>query len=382
MKRNIPQKIILVFFFVVLLAPLLQQKFHIVESGRLFGAITDSPDVNFTIRGWWDGSYQKKKTFYLNDSFGFRTDFVRMNNQVDYFLYHRINQRSTVVGKNGVLFERSYIDEYNGKDFVGDPEIRGKLEKLKAIQDTLTRLGKTFVFVYAPSKAYYFPDDFPDDLPKVSSKNTNYRSFRRIGDSLGINQIDCNAWFVKMKGKTEGILMSKGGVHWTFYGALMAADSIVRYVENARHIDMPRFLWKEAWLGEPRPQEVDLIAAANLIYPIAKDEYRYPILLEENDSLKTKPDMIFLGDSFLWTFAYNNVMPHISKNWEFWYYFRQAWNQDVGSGKIPTIDLGNYDWFQSLMQKDCLVMLYTEPNLPSIGNDFIEKAYDKFYPKK
>lgn len=382
MKKNLPQKIILVFFFLILLAPLAQHKFNIVTSGRLFGYIQDSADVKFGVRGWWDGSYQRKKTFYLNDSFGFRSDFVRLNNQLDYFLYNRIHANATVAGKNGVMYEKAYIEEYNGVGFEGDAIAREKLKKIKAIQDTLSRLGKTFLLVYAPSKAYYFPDDFPKGFRKVVNKNNYYRSYRRLGDSLGVNQIDCNAWFVKMKPTTEAMLMSKEGIHWTYYGALVAADSIVRYLERVRHIDMPNFTWKRTLSGEPKDQEVDITAAANLIFPVAKEDYRYPELIEEKDSLKTKPSIIFLGDSFLWTFAFNNVWPHISNDWEFWYYFHEAWSPDVASGKIPTIDLGQYDWFGSLLKKDCFVMLYTEPNLASLGNDFVEKAYDKFYPKK
>jgi hypothetical protein len=374
-------RILLALLFIIFL-PWLQQAFSFVESGKLNGAITDAPNVDFTWKGWWDGSYQQKKNAYLNDSFGFRPDLVRFHNQLNFWLFKKLYADKVVIGTHNVFYEKSYIDEYCGTGYEGDSIAREKLTKLKAIQDTLTRLGKTFVLVYAPSKAYYFPNNFPEDLQCAPTQMSNYHAFRRIGDSLHLNQIDCNGWFVSMRDKAGGMVMSKSGIHWTYFGAIIAADSIIRYIDKARNIDMPMLKWNKIDVGEGLSQELDILQATNLIFPVIHELYSHPEIIPDTGVNKVKPKTIFLGDSYLWTFAYNNVMKTCSTDWEFWYYNNDVWTQNVFDGKEQLKHINNYDWFQSLMQRDCIIMMYTEPNLWNLGNGFIEDTYAKFYPNK
>ena len=67
----------LLFRLIVLIAPLLQSGFKVFKGGALKGAIIPVPDVEFTLKGWFDGSYQQGKEEYLNEHFGFRNDLVR-----------------------------------------------------------------------------------------------------------------------------------------------------------------------------------------------------------------------------------------------------------------------------------------------------------------
>ena len=118
------------------------------------------------------------------------------------------------MGTHHCLYQEPYINAYYGEDFAGYKTIRERSIKLKAIQDTFAKLGKSLVLVYAPNKAAYYPEYFPEHRVHDKKGVTNLEEYRRMADSLGINQIDMNAWFISMKKTTHELLFSKQGIHW------------------------------------------------------------------------------------------------------------------------------------------------------------------------
>ena len=256
------------FLFLVMILPFLQHCFGFIESGKLNGYIVSTPDVKFSYPKWWDGTYQKQKSYFLNDSVGFRPDLVRLSDQIGFSLFNEVHAADVYLGKDGQLFSKVHTDEYFGGDHIGIDTVRTMLIKLKRIQDTLEHLGKTMVFVYAPSKAYYLPEKIPDCLrlaepPKIS----NYHTFKRLGDSLHINQLDFNAYFIAMKDTVKNLIFSKQGTHWTNYGALLGGDSLTKYIERTRNISMPELTIEEMqYSAAARNDDADLSRILNLIY--------------------------------------------------------------------------------------------------------------------
>jgi len=376
------------FFLLMLIAafPFLQNGLSFYESGQLKGAVVSAPDVAFMWSGWWDGTYQKAKNLYLNDNTSCRPDLVRLNNQVDYGLFGKLHANGVVMGKDDYLYEESYIDEYYGFDFMGEEVIRDEARKIKKIQDTLERMGKTFVFMYAPSKAWYFPDDFPAGMKKKEGMHpTNYETYKRLGDSMGVHQVDFNGWFMAMKDTSKNLLFSRLGTHWTVYGSLLACDSMIKYVEKVRKIQMPGLQWHETDYSDiPQRTDNDLAAGLNLITHFKKERFSYPKYFYNYDGNKEKPRGIYIGDSFLWTWVNNGLMKSVNTDWQVWYYFNEEWNESTFSGLEPMRYLENFKWQDELLKTDCVVALYTPANFKGFNFDgsFIEKMYQYFYPVK
>ncbi len=369
--------------FTVMLLPFLQLCTNAIDSAGLFGDYTNSPDVIFTWAKWWNGSYQQGKSAYVNDQGGFRRDLVRTNNQVDYWLFKKLHCNSVVLGKNQNLYQPDYINAYYGRDFIGKDSALHQMIKLKAIQDTLSRLGKTLILAYSPCKAFFYPDDYPDELKGPHIAPTNYQTFLHLADSLKLNQVDFNAWFVHMKETSKEVLYPRQGIHWSVYGALLAADSLTRYIEQLRQIKMQHMALNNLrHSSRSEDTDEDVFKALNLIFPIYTDNFTYPEIVFKEDSTRTKPKVIYIGDSFCINWIHDNYMQFSNTNWEFWFYFHQVINQDNRDKSENWIPMNSYDWKNKIKNADCIVIMYTSHNLHELGNGFIEQSYDYFYPVK
>jgi hypothetical protein len=371
------KKGLLVFIFIILLLPLVQQCFPFITSGQLEGSYTDAKEVAFSWGKWADASYQKGKTDFCNDHVGFRPDLLRINNQIDFSLFGDCHAVWAVLGTHDCLFQDVYINAIYGQNFIGYPAIRERAIKLKAIQDTMARLGKLFVLVYGPNKARFYPENFPKNRMHDSRGVTNFEVYRKMGDSLGINQIDMNSWFVSMKNKLKDSLFAKQGIHWTVYGAILAGDSLMTYIEKAmhRHIPHPKCSKMER-STEPRSGDDDVERSINIIFPVTTETFTYPVIEDVPDSGCIKPNVIYLGDSYAFKMIVYGIVNRMNRNCEYWGYF-----EDVrGFNIYKWAYIKDYDWKKALDENDCLVMLYTEFNLWQLGNGFIESAYDYYYP--
>lgn len=374
---------LLALLMLIIAFPLLQQSFPFFESGKLGGAIKEVGDSTFNWNKWWDGSYQAQKNDYLNDNTGCRPDLVRINNQLDYWLFNKYHAYGVVKGKDDYLFEEMYLNEYNGLDFLGVDNIRRKIFRMKKIQDTLEKMGKTFVFIYAPSKAWYYPDKFPRNMEQKERKPTNYETFRRLADSAGVHQIDFNSWFLSMKGRNTDTLFSRVGIHWTMYGALLASDSMIKYIEHARNITLPDIRYDSithTW--DARKTDNDIATGLNLITQFRPEVFTYMKYHFDFSGNRTRPRMIYIGDSFVWVLMNDGLMQNINSSWEFWYYFNEVWSDKAASGLEPVRHMNEVDWASRIAGTDCVVAIFTPANLTALDyeGEFVFQMYQHYYP--
>jgi len=305
---------------------------------------------------------------------------VRIGSQTDFSLFGKVHADHVVIGKDNYLFEEAYIDEYTGSHTVPETAQVKALYKLKCIQDTMMRLGKTIVLLDAASKPYFMPDKMPSyGRYGHYFGPSSYLAHLRICDSLGIHHIDLNKWFMGMRDTAHNKLFTKQGTHWSTYGALLVADSLIKYIEKTRKIQLPELqITQMRYDSIPRNSDADIGKAINLIVPLKNEILSYPEFVYKKDSTTSKPKMIFVGDSFIWTFVHVHLLENISDGWEFWYYFSEVYKDKADT--LMHIDA--YDWQKALSQADCIVMVYTTTNLLDLGSKygFIEKCYDHYYP--
>ena len=373
---------IFVAALLVLCLPLIQQNYPFFTSGKLDGWFTSAPPDTFSVKRWWSGAYQAGTNDYTNDHMGFRNELIRVNNQLEFSLFDKTHSLSIVIGKERYLYQGVYINSYYGNDFVGYDPIREKLRKLKALQDTFAAMGKTIVVVHAPCKAYYYPEYIPDRLIQPKRTATNFEVYKRVCDSMGINQLDFNSWYVSLKNKGNELLYPKQAFHWSVYGSLLAADTFTRYIEKCRNIKMPHPVWDNIeHSNTPRYTDADIAKTCDIIFPTAVETFSYPVVHYKADATASRPKTVYIGDSFLLTWMYDGLMQNTNTDWQIWYYFRLLYDKDHNE-ETPELYVGNTDWLAVLKKADCVVFMYTAHNLKEMGNGLIEQAYGYYFEGK
>ncbi len=244
-EENI-QKILFRIMLLLLFVPMLQGQFDLFSVGKLGGYELPPPNTKWTPKDWLNAAYQDKKEAFIKANFGFRNWALRLDHQLAYSLYHASKAKAVVIGQEGYLHELDYIKEHNGIFPVKEDEIKQKLSQLRQVQDTLQKLGKHLFVVIGPNKADFFPEYLPvkDQIPREGLK-TNYDYYIRGMKERGINHIDANGWFMEMKGKKPYPLFPQTGIHFSFYGAALFADTIISHIEEALQKDLPDFGWSE-----------------------------------------------------------------------------------------------------------------------------------------
>lgn len=363
------------FLIFLLVFPFIQAQFKLIKEKPLKGAVTIAANVKPTIKGWFNTDYQVKKEEYLNDAFGFRSTFVRINNQIAFSLFKKANARGVIVGKEKYLFEESYIKAWYGQDLIETDTISRRMKQLKVIQDTLALRKKTLILVLAADKGSYFPEYFPAQYDTVKGP-TNYETYVRYASENGINLIDFNRYFLENKTISRFPLYSKYGIHWTFYGSCLAADSILSFIEKARQIDMPDFKWSVIDLKKARGDDYDIGAGLNLIFKLKREKLAYPRIYFEPENGKTKPSVLVIADSYYWG-MFNFGISNVFSTSHFWFYNQQVFPE---SFKNP-LYTNQLDIMDEIGKHDVIILMSTGPNLPGLGWGFIQNTYNILFDK-
>lgn len=368
--RNKSITILFYGIFILLLIPWIQSVLNIAYEKPLSGAIKEPVETEFTFTGWFSGEFQSKHEEYINESFGFRNFFVRLNNQLAFNLFNKAKANGVIVGKDNYLYELNYLLAYSGKDFIGEDSIRQNIERLKFIQEELGKRNKTVLLVLAPGKASFYPEFIPDEYLQTDSP-TNYKIYAKLSNDFGINTIDFNSYFISQKESSEYPLYPKGGIHWSHYGMCMALDSIVHRLEKLRNENLTEIYWDNVRMDLPNEVDNDIANGMNLLFTPCKDSMAYPEIIIKEEDVAVRPSAVVIGDSFYWD-MYNLTPRVFNENHHFWYYNKEGFPPEAGS----PVNVDNLNFQQELEQHDIFMILCTEANLSRLGWGFIDRAYE------
>ncbi|MBL0309946.1 MAG: hypothetical protein IPP77_09790 [Bacteroidetes bacterium] len=374
MKQNKFKSWLLATFLILLWAPIVQDNLHIFKGGALKGAYTLPDNVNFDFKIWFTRDYADKKDEYLSSCFGFRPDFVRLHNQLKYWAFKLASSNNVIIGKENYLYEQHYIDEYFGTSFIGEEKIVQNVRDLKELQDSLSVRGIFMFTFFAPGKGSFYPEFIPNRAVKPKQPNTNYSAYISTCQKAGINYVDCKAWFMAMKDTSRYRLFPKGGVHWSYYGDMLAFDSLVHYVEGKTGKDLPDLKLDSIQVRfTPMKRDYDAGDGLNLIFPLFKDTLAYP---HYSVNWKDKDQMasLTIADSYYWE-MYMSLAPQVFSEVNFWYYFN-----DFVSKNGHTAN--KHDMKDFICQHQVVCLMYTDAGLANFGSGFIQSALYQFKEKR
>lgn len=244
---QIIQRVFVILFFILLLFPLVQQRFNVISEVKL-----DENRVREKFPTFIE--LQKLPSFlhgiqiYVDDSFGFRDTLIRMKNQIDLSLFG-ISEK-VYVNPGGYLFSREFDNKYRAEISAASPEHWLALfSKIDYLQQTLKQRGITLVFVPVPLADSIYPEEF-SHIPNVGYGEKLYRKFYDFFDSKNIAYVDIIGELRKHKGEP---IYYKTDIHYTqvggFYVMRAMLNDLYRRVGNKRVWDYPLRYNSEGFSG-------------------------------------------------------------------------------------------------------------------------------------
>ena len=367
-------KILFFLLMALLVAPMLQQSLEIVKTGELHGSAKKVNMPALNVDNWFSEKFQSGAEKYLARNFGFFSWFIRVENQIQYSFFDKAKANGVIIGKEKYLYEKSYIDAYYGDDYLGDSTINSLYSKLKKLSDTLEKHNTKILVVFAPGKGSFFPQYIPEKL--ISTKGqTNLEVCVKIADSLKLNYIDMSSWFIEMKDTATYPLYPKTGIHWSYYGVSLAADSIVSYCKNRLGLTLSDINWSAIEMNRNlKGPDNDIEKGMNLIFDLPNHEMPY-LKIESEKQANDVAQSIVIADSYYWQLFNLGFSTRVFREGQFWFYSRQVFPK-INNQETWVKDL---NFKQELINQDIIILLTTEPVLKREYWGFVDKAFNAFY---
>lgn len=364
----------------LLVLPAIQRETRIFRVKSLAGDFEYAENPVFTRTGWMDGTFQAAFDTWLEENIGFRNILIRITNQVDFSLFNLVHAEGVVIGKEKQLIEYDYIRAYDGGDFLGEANIDKRIRKLKFLQEYLkAEHDIDFILVFEPGKASFYPEYIPEKYLTRKNPKTNYQYFVNAANDYNVRFVDLNGWFMNMKGTKKYPLYPRYGTHWSEYGMSFAADSLIKYLESIRQIDM-NDVYIDSLEVELRAHEpdYDMGSALNLLCRLPEsDSLAYPVWTFEDNPDKPKPMVLTIADSYFWNIFNTGIPYHLFKNQAFWYFGNLVYPEYY---KEPTFAT-NLNLKEEVEKQDIILMMVTERFLHKFDFSLVENLHKLYAPQ-
>lgn len=366
---------VVVLAFLALCQPLAMSLFKENTRPNLVGLVLNDEKPELTASNWFSGSYQKGMDDYNNDHWAWKENMVRLNNQFYYAAFNKIRVNRFVIGKEDYVFSESYIFSAFGDDLLPDGSVEDLMAKAKVLQDTLKRKGIDLLFVYAPGKGSYCKE-FIEDKYVHPIASTNHSRFLEASRKWGVNHLDLLTWFDQLKPASPFPLFPRFGHHWSYYGECLAVDTILKHIEHLHRCDLPAIVWdKIEVVDTARFRDADVLKSMNLYRnPPQNMKLAYPDIKFELDSSKNRTRVLTISDSYWYGPVYMGVPPSCFAGGEFWYYY----NRIVPTPEDEKTEVWQIDLKKAIESNAVIMLLYSDGNLPTFGNGFIQDAYELY----
>jgi hypothetical protein len=369
------RQLIFLVILAILILPSLQNKFHFITSKKLQGDMAPVAVPQFSWKSWFKGEYQRGKIVHIEDSIGFKSDLVRLYNQIDFSLFSIPHAATIVYGKNNNFFAEHYIRAYLGDYYIGKPYIDLHAWEFKRLQDILWKTKKIMLVVlFAPDKGSFMPENFPDRYKKRPRTGpSNHDMWVRKCREYGVNYIDYTGWFLKLKDTCRFPLIPKMGMHWSYYGAYIAADTMVSYLEKKMNTTLLHpILDSIHWSDDYKYHDNEVTNTMNLIWPRKYMKMPYPFYHYKSDTTIYRPNALVISDSYNWHWFEENLNDRIFRKHEFWYYFKDCYPE---SWTKPTTTDG-IDLKKEIEKYNVILILQVNGGAGKMGFEFLDRAYD------
>ena len=201
MIKRIPAlSVLFITLFILLVLSLLLPKQTYSESENKY--LATLPD--FSIRTFWNGTFETKYSTYLSDQFPGRSSWITAKSIAESFLFKTENN-GIVYGKDGYLFPK--FQSFDQSTY---------WDNLKAIESFAETASSDVHVLVVPSAYTVLTDYIPSGVPSVDEKNSLKEGLPLLS---GCDVID--TWDTLENAQNDYIFY-RTDHHWTTYGAYLA----------------------------------------------------------------------------------------------------------------------------------------------------------------
>lgn len=244
-----------------------------------------------------------------------REFFIRANNGIAYAL-GRSTVPSIVIGRDRMLYETTYIDDWCGRGTPIDAEAQAA--RIARIAAAVRRAGKAFVFIVSPSKVALYPDGLPE--PCIPAATRDYDRLLAALARHDVPVVDGHVLAHAAKASQNLPVFNRDGIHWndiSVYPAIRGLfDQLGAQLATPprqlalSHVDVDRW---------PFDDEDDLARLLNL--PVTLPVYPSPHGRFTASPEGTPPRLMVVGSSFMWQFLRILSLNTVLGDSKFYFYF-------------------------------------------------------------
>lgn len=383
MKSKLLYIILFSLTCIFLFSFMIQEHFKIFEEKKLYGKVVEVEMPEFTMENYVTGSCQRQLESYISNNFGFRPGIVRLYNQYVWDFYRKFYVDDVVRGKDDWLYYKQNVNDYYNtemyrwQDTPQDARERydQEVELMIKLRGILKEYGKEFFVFMAPEKGFVYSEYLPDrafDTIAINARKYYSHKF----DSVNFPYIEMTEWFLQMKDTVSYPIFPQLGAHWNF-SCVYAADSLFHFMADLKGIKLP-----EIEIGELRKTDYsqrnhdnDLASLLNLLRPIDdKKNILYDAdVTVVSDSTCEKPNVLFIGNSFLWRIKDYVPLDQVFNNWDFWFYNSTAYRKN---GNM-ILKVSEIDRLADILNADYIVWFTTGNQMYKTSYGFVEDALIK-----
>ena len=367
----------LALFFALSALPMVDRYWPIVPDPGLHGSVVTPEKVALSGASYFDGTFQQAFEKGFDAALAVRSALVRSDNELNLRAFHEFSPSAgtpLVLGKQGNIFEKKYVDDYNRRDVVPAAALESKVQRLKLLQDYVEAHGSTLLVVISPSKALVYPELLPEKFvyDERLSVPHDYPVFVSLLEKYGVNFLDAQRFLTDAKTSSPFRWFSKTGGHWNDPAVCLVTAQIQQFIQ--RRLQEPGLeLHCDAYtMKPPVRQDRDLLDVANvwseasLALPVPYMDAR----VEARGRLQ-RPSVLFVGSSFVWHILDYVNRYNLHRRDTFYYYYKARMSYPGGKS---TIDPKRLDWRGEVFAKQAIVIEVNASVVDQVGFGFLEDA--------
>lgn len=356
---------------VLLFLPMLQELFHFFRFPELKGNFKQYERPRLSAASWFSGHFQDTLDLYTERNFGFSNPVIRLHNQYLFSCFRLSRSPSLVIGRENHIYDYQQIRSSYGQDFLGEDSIRRKVEMLKDIQTSLHAYGIELLVVIAPSKPSCMPEYIPSRY-RFSQAPVNEDAYNRMLQEQQIPVLNFSPVFKEWVHSKPYPVFPKCGVHWSNYGACLAADSAWKWICMQSPGPLASISWDTLTVSNQlSASDYDLGGMLNLVWPVDPGLMAYPKMNTAVMEGTEYPRMLTIADSFFWLwFTEAGFDNRVCSNSRFWEYYQTQ--HTVNDASVPVTQL---PVASEVLHSDIILLLCSEANLYRMGFGFVEDIH-------